>query len=45
MQRDIMKPALNRQEWDFRSCPEEERDTCLHYEYAREFVRGRPRLG
>ena len=44
MQRDPDKPALHRQEWDFHACPKEERDTCLHYEYAREFVRGRPDL-
>ena len=36
--------TLNRLEWDFRSCPTDERDTCLHYEYAREFVRTRPDL-
>ncbi len=44
MHRDTDEPALHRQEWDFRACPNEERDTCLHYEYAREFVRGRPDL-
>ena len=44
MRRDTNEPALHRQERDFRACPEEERDTCLSYEYARKFVRGRPDL-
>lgn len=35
-------PNLQREEWDFSACLEAERETCVHYEYAREYVRNRP---
>ena len=38
------KQSLSLHEWDFRQCPENERATCLHYEYAREYVWERPAL-
>lgn len=38
------KPFLPLTEWDFRGCPENERATCHHYEYAREYVWERPEL-
>ncbi len=38
------KHPLPPEEWDFRRCPENERATCHHYEYAREFVWARPEL-
>ena len=38
------KPELPREEWDFRSVPQSEIETCFIYEYARELVRRSPRI-
>ena len=38
------KSELPREEWDFRSVPQSEIETCFIYEYARELVRRSPRI-
>ena len=38
------KQQIRREEWDFRACLEDERAACVHYEYAREYVRQRPEI-
>ena len=36
--------TLERYEWDFSTCLDQEKDVCLHYEYARQFLEERPAL-
>ena len=37
-------PNFRREEWDFSACLDAERNTCVHYEYAREYVRSEPQI-
>ena len=38
------KAALERCEWDFSACSDKDRNACVQYEYAREFLHKRPDL-